>query len=129
MDLKEIPEGLEKVLKTTIRALDGRKAEDLKVLYVGELSSITDFYVLATGNSEPHLKALINSVSREMKDQKIRLVGSDLGQGTGWAVIDAFDVMVHMFLPEQREFYQLDDLWKDAKSVDPERFLAVEAGK
>ncbi len=129
MDLKEIPEGLETLLKTTIRALDDRKAEDLKVLYVGELSSITDFYVLATGNSEPHLKALINTVSREMKDQKIRLVGSDLGQGTGWAVIDAFDVMIHMFLPEQREFYQLDDLWKDAKPIDPERFLAVEAGK
>ncbi len=128
MDLKEIPEELELVLKTTIRALDDRKAEDLKVLYVGELSSITDFYVLATGNSEPHLKALINSVSRDMKDEKIRLVGSDLGQGTGWAVIDAFDVMIHMFLPEQREFYQLYDLWKDAKSVDPEQFLAVKAG-
>ncbi|QXD25577.1 ribosome silencing factor [Opitutia bacterium ISCC 51] len=129
MDFKEIPEELELVLKTTIRALDDRKAEDLKVLYVGELSSITDFYVLATGNSEPHLKALINSVSRDMKDEKIQLVGSDLGQGTGWAVIDAFDVMIHMFLPEQREFYQLDDLWKDAEAVDPEQFLAVEAGK
>ncbi|MDG2170785.1 MAG: ribosome silencing factor [Opitutales bacterium] len=128
MDLKEIPEELELVLKTTIRALDDRKAEDLKVLYVGKLSSITDFFVLATGNSEPHLKALINSVSRDMKDEKIQLVGSDLGQGTGWAVIDAFDVMIHMFLPEQREFYQLDDLWKDAELVDPEQFLAVEAG-
>ena len=128
MDLKEIPEELETVLKTAVRALDDRKAEDLRVLYVGELSSITDFFVLATGNSEPHLKALINTVSREMKDKKISLVGSDLGQGTGWAVIDAFDVMIHMFLPEQREFYQLDDLWKDAESVDPEVFLPVEAG-
>lgn len=128
MNLREIPEELEAVLKTTIRALDDRKAEDLRVLYVGELSSITDFYILATGNSEPHLKALINSVSRDLKDQKISLVGSDLGQGTGWAVIDAFDVMIHMFLPEQREFYQLDELWKDAYSVDPSEFLSVEAG-
>ena len=128
MDYKEIPEELEAVLTTTVRALDDRKAEDLKVLYVGDLSSITDFYILATGNSEPHLKALINTVSRDLKDKKISLVGSDLGQGTGWAVIDAFDVMIHMFLPEQREFYQLDELWKDAQSVDPSEFLSVEAG-
>ena len=127
MDLKELPEELETLLKITVRALDDRKAEDLKVLYVGELSSITDFFILATGNSEPHLKALINTVSRELKDKRIRVIGSDLGQGTGWAVIDAFDVMIHMFLPEQRDFYRLDELWKDAEEVDPRELLPVEA--
>lgn len=127
MDLREIPEEQQITLKAAVRALDDRKAEDLKVLYVSELSSITDFFVLATGNSEPHLRALNNAVSRELKDLKISLVGSDAGSGSGWAVIDAFDVMIHLFLPEQREFYRLDQLWKDAESLEPSAFLPVEA--
>lgn len=127
MDFDEIPKELETLVKTAVGALDDRKAEDLKVLYVGELSSITDFFILATGNSEPHLKALINSVSRELKDLRVSLVGSDSVQGSGWAVIDAFDVMIHLFLPEQRDFYKLDELWKDAELIDLQTLLPVEA--
>ena len=129
MDLREIPEELENTLKATVRVLDDRKAENLKVLHVSDLSSITDFFVIATGNSEPHLKALINAVSREFKDQHINLVGSDAGTGSGWAVLDAFDMMIQLFLPEQREFYQLDELWKDSESIDFREFLAVEASE
>lgn len=128
MDLEEIPEELNRLLTTTVRALDERKAEELKVVYVGEVSSITDFLILASGNSEPHLKALNNSVLRELKDLHVSVVGSDSVQGSGWGVIDAFDVMIHLFLPEQREFYKLDELWKDGVSVEPSRFLQVEAG-
>lgn len=127
MDLKGIPEEVEKLLTATVRALDDRKAEDLKVLYVGELSSITDFFILASGNSEPHMKALLNTVAREIKDLHIRIIGSDSVAGSGWAVIDAFDVMIHLFTSEQREFYQLDELWKDAETIDPKMFLGVEA--
>lgn len=127
MDLEEIPEEIDTLLKAAVRALDDRKAEDLKVLYVGELSSITDFFIIASGNSEPHLKALLNTVARELKDLRIKLIGSDSEQGSGWAVIDAFDVMIHLFVREQREFYKLDELWKDAQSIDLEQLLAVEA--
>src|SRR5210317_1301833 len=110
MDLKAIPEELETLLKSAVRALDDRKAEELKVLYVGDISSITDFFILASGNSEPHLKALLNTVSRELKDLHATVIGSDSVQGSGWAVIDAFDVMIHLFLHEQRDFYKLDEL-------------------
>ena len=127
MELEEFSEELITLLKAAVTTLDDRKAEDIKILYVGKLSSITDFFILATGNSEPHLKALINSVARELKDLKVNLLGSDSEQGSGWAVIDAFDVMIHLFLPEQRDFYKLDELWKDAESVDPQVFLPVEA--
>lgn len=127
MDFEQIPEEMDNLLKAAVRALDDRKAEDLKVLHVGELSSITDFLILASGNSEPHLRALLNTVARELKDLHIKLIGSDSEPGSGWAVIDAFDVMIHLFLPEQREFYRLDELWKDAKLVDLRYFLQVEA--
>ena len=129
MDLEKLPQSLDKVLKSVVRALDDRKAEDLKVLYVGELSSITDFFILASGNSESHLRALLSTVSREFKDLKVRTIGSESSAGSGWAVVDAFDVMVHLFVDEQREFYKLDELWKDSKSIDLETLLAAEARK
>jgi len=122
---EEFSEELLNILKATVSALDDRKAEDLKILYVGRISSITNFFVVATGNSEPHLKALINSVARELKDLKVNLLGSDSEHGSGWAVIDAFDVMIHLFLPEQRQFYQLETLWKDAEFIDPQRFCLL----
>ena len=127
MDLEKLPPALDRVLKSVVRALDDRKAEDIKVLYVGELSSITDFFILASANSEPHLRALLSTVSREFKDLKVRTIGSDSASGSGWAVVDAFDVMAHLFLNEQRDFYQLDELWKDAKSVDLQTLLPAEA--
>jgi ribosome-associated protein len=127
MDLEKLPQALDTVLKSVVRALDDRKAEDIKVLYVGELSSITDFFIMASGNSEPHLRALLSTVSREFKDLKVRTIGSDSASGSGWAVVDAFDIMVHLFVDEQREFYKLDELWKDAKIVALESLLATEA--
>lgn len=123
MKLEEIPEKSAALLKAVVVTLDAKKAEDLRILYVGEKSSITDFIVLATGNSDPHLRALTNSLHRELKDMKVTLVGSDAVPGSGWAVFDAFDVMVHVFTTEQRDFYRLDDLWKDARSVDPDALL------
>jgi ribosome-associated protein len=128
MDLREISEDLEALLANAVRALDDKKAGDLKILHVGQLSSITDYLILASGNSEPHLKALLNAVSRELKDMHVSVIGSDAGQGSGWAVIDAFDVMIHLFLPDQRDFYKLDQLWKDAESIDPQALLKVAAG-
>ncbi len=123
MKFDEIPEKSAPLLKAVVTTLDEKKAEDLRILYVGEKSSITDFIVLATGNSDPHLRALTNSLHRELKDKKVRLVGSDAVAGSGWAVFDAFDVMVHVFTPEQRDFYRLDDLWKDAQVLDPGELL------
>ena len=89
------------------------------MLYLGQKSSITDFFILATGNSDPHLRALSNALFRQLKELRVNLVGTDSEPGSGWAVVDAFDVMIHLFLPEQRKFYQLDELWKDAYAFDP----------
>ena len=127
MQIEEIPEEQVTLLRAVVGALEDKKAEDLKVRYLGRKSSITDFLILATGNSEPHLKALSNSLLRQLKDHRVDLVGTDSEPGSGWAVVDAFDVMIHLFLPEQRQFYRLDELWKDADAIDPRAFLTVEA--
>jgi ribosome-associated protein len=98
-----------------VRALDAKKAEDLRVLRVGEVSTITDWLVLATGGSEPHLRALRIETERVLDAVAAPIAGTDGGQpGSGWTVVDAYQVMVHLFTAEQRTNYALERLWRDA---------------
>lgn len=117
MPVSEIPAQTLQELKICCEALEDKKALDLKVLNVTGKSSVTDFFILATGNSEPHLRALRSSVEVALKGAKIRLVGVDAGQHAGWLVIDAFDFMIHIFLDTERRNYNLDALWKDAEAI------------
>jgi ribosome-associated protein len=106
-----------KLLTLIVQALDDKKAEDLRVLDVSKLSSITDYLVLATGNSEPHLRALRIEVERVLDEQKARILGVDTTRSSGWTVVDAFEIMVHLFTPENRDKYRMELLWKDAVDV------------
>lgn len=112
------------LVKLCVKALDDKKAGDLRVLDVSAQSSITDFLVLATGTSEPHLRALRVELEKVIDASGTRIVGMELAQASGWLVIDAFDVMVHLFLPDVREKYQLERLWKDAVEVSVPTLLA-----
>lgn len=105
-------------LRLICRALDDKKAESLKVLHVEGLSPITDYMILATGTSEPHLKALRNALEKTLKESHIPLTGEDRDTQSGWVILDAFDFMVHLFTKEQRDYYRMDLLWKDAEELD-----------
>ena len=107
-----------KLLELIVQALDDKKAEDLRILDVGKLSSITDYLVLATGNSEPHLRALRIEVERVLDEQKARILGVDTTRSSGWTVVDAFEIMIHLFTPENRDKYRMELLWKDAVEMD-----------
>lgn len=106
-----------RLLTLLVTALDAKKAEQLRVLKVGKLSSITDYLVLATGTSDPHLRALRIEAERVLDGEKTKILGVETTQGSGWTVIDAFDVMVHLFTPENRGKYRMEQLWKDAEEV------------
>lgn len=107
------------ILRTLVAALEDKKAEQLKVMNVGGLSDITDYLVLATGNSEPHLRALRIEAEKVFDAAKLPIAGTEQGGfGSGWTVMDAYQIMVHFFTAEQRENYALDKLWKDAAEID-----------
>ena len=112
------------LLKRICRTLDDKKAEDLVVLDVRKQSSITNFLVLASGTSQPHLRALRNEIDRVLKESGTDIVGVDAGDGSGWTVIDTFDVMIHVLTPENRARYRLETLWGDAEPVNVKRLLA-----
>lgn len=106
------------LLKQLVRALEEKKAGDLRVLHVGAKSTITDYIVLATGTSEPHLRALRIEVERVLDAAKQPIAGMEVGTyGSGWTVVDAYQIMTHLFTPEQRANYALEKLWKDATTL------------
>ncbi len=113
------------LLRICCHALDGKKAGDLRVFDVSEQSSITDFLVLATATSEPHLRAMRVELEKTVDASKTRIVGIDAAQDSGWIVVDLFDVMVHLFLPDRRSQYSLERLWKDATELSVAEALAV----
>ena len=111
---------LRKNLRIACEALLDKKAMDLKLLYFGDTSPLTDCFIVATGTSDPHLKALRDNLEKTLKDHKIELFSRDRFQPSGWLVLDAIDFVVHLFSKEQRENYALENLWKDAESLEVE---------
>lgn len=125
--MKSKQNGAPELVKTCCRVLDDKKASDLRVLDVSRQSSITDYLVLATATSEPHLRALRVELEKVFDAASVHLVGKETAQESGWLVIDAFDVMVHLFLADTRERYGLERLWSDAAEVDVNQLLAPPA--
>ena len=98
---------------------DNKKAEDVLVLDVRKLSSVTDFFVIASGTSAPHVRAIVEEIHSKLRDDyDLRPSRSD-GGGSNWVVMDYFDVIVHVMHTETRAHYDLEGLWGDAKPVNP----------
>jgi len=99
---------------------DNKKAENLLVLDVRKLSSVTDYFVIASGSSQPHLRAIVEEITGKLRDEhELRPARTD-GVTTGsWVVLDYFDVIVHVMHAEARSRYDLEGLWGDAKKVAP----------
>lgn len=113
------------LVKTCCRVLDDKKAGEIAVLDVSEQSSITDYLVIATATSDPHLRALRVELEKAFDAEGTRLVGQETAQESGWLVIDAFDVMVHLFLRETRERYALERLWRDSTEINVAKLLGL----
>lgn len=97
---------------------DNKKAENVVILDVKTLSSITDYFVIASGATEPHLRAIVTEITEKLRDEfQLRPRATDGDLKTAWQVIDYFDVIVHVMRTDVREKYDLESLWGDAKRV------------
>ncbi len=97
---------------------DNRKAEDVVVLDVREISSITDYFVIASATSEPHLRAIADEINEKLRaEQHLRPRAVDGTISTAWLVLDFFDVIVHLMRHDVRHHYDLEGLWGDAARV------------
>jgi len=101
---------------------DTKKAENIVILDVRKLSSVTDYFVIASGTSEPHLRAVTNEIEDRLREEHgLRPRARDGSLATAWVVLDYVDVIVHVMRADVRELYDLEGLWGDAKRVRPPR--------
>ena len=101
---------------------DNKKAENTVVLDVRNLSSITDYFVIASGGTEPHLRAIVNEITERLREAHgLAPHAVDGDANSTWQVMDYFDVIVHVMRTDVREKYDLEGLWGDAGRVGPKR--------
>ncbi|MBN8248128.1 MAG: ribosome silencing factor [Verrucomicrobia bacterium] len=97
---------------------ENKKAEDVVVLDVRKLSEVTDFFVIASGTSEPHLRAIESEILGTLRSEhQLRPNSTDGHTEARWIVADFFDVIVHLMKPDVRAHYDLEGLWSDAPRV------------
>ncbi len=106
------------VIKRIVEFLEDRKSEDIVVLDLRELANIADYFIIATGANKPHLKALYDGLQRLFKDAGFKGYHKTGVPDSGWMIMDYHGVMVHVFERELREFYDLEQLWKDAPKIN-----------
>lgn len=97
---------------------EDKKAEDIVALDVRKLSSVADYFVICSGTSEPHLRAISDAITNGLRDEHdLRPRAVDGTLQTAWIVMDYFDVIVHVMKTDVREKYDLEALWNDAPQV------------
>jgi ribosome-associated protein len=97
---------------------ENKKAENAVILDVRKLSSVTDYFVIVSGGSEPHLRAITNEVTDQLRQEHHLRPRTVEGEATAsWQVLDYFDVIVHVMRTEARQKYDLESLWGDAPRV------------
>ncbi len=108
----------EETARLCARYADDKKAEDIVILDVRGICTITDYFVICTASSPPHLRAVQNEIDERMHQDHGQMPRwADRNFESQWLVLDYSDVMVHIFQKEKREFYALEELWGDAKQV------------
>jgi ribosome-associated protein len=107
-------------------AASSKKADDILVLEVGDIISITDYFVIASASNPRLVRTIVDEVERVMKEEAaVAPRGTEGLDDASWVLLDYGDVVVHVFLDETRAYYDLDRLWADAPRVDWERVVAV----
>ncbi len=111
------------IVKKVVKALDDKKANDIQVMKTDELTIVADYFVIATANSNTHVRALADEVEYQLEEAGIRADHIE-GRATGWLLLEYQGVVVHIFLEESRNYYNLERLWEDAEKIDISQILS-----
>ncbi len=112
----------EELIKNIVKALDEKKAEDIKIIETAELTIVADCFVVASGTSNTHVKALAGEVEDALSKLGVEPEHIE-GRATGWILVDYGTVVVHIFDRQSREYYNIERLWQDAKISTAEDIL------
>ena len=104
--------------KEAVKILDDKKALRLRLLGIRDISVLADYFVLATGTSSTHVKALADELEFQLKERGVTADHIEGYRSNSWVLLDYGSVIVHVFTAESRQFYDLDRLWQDAENID-----------
>lgn len=102
----------------TAKAISSKKGLDIKLIEIGDISSLADYMVIATGTSSTHVKAIADEVEYQLDNAGISVSHIEGYRSNSWILLDYVDVIVHIFSDEAREFYDLERLWQDGKEIN-----------
>jgi len=103
--------------KAAVDIASDKKASDVLLLDIRDISTIADFFVICTGNNARQVQAIGDALNDDLKKQGARLLYREGDADTGWVLLDYGDIIIHVFAPKEREYYRLERLWSEAKTV------------
>ena len=109
---------IEKMIKTSVEGLEDKKGEDIKIIEIGKLSTVADYFIIANGSNAPHVESLVDNVEEELLKENIHAERIEGVKSSGWILMDYNDVVIHVFAKEDRLFYDLERVWRDGKEID-----------
>lgn len=113
-----------KFIKYAYKALDDKKAEDITVIDISNISTIADYFIIANGSNLLHVQSLVNSVSSELGKQGYEAKRVEGGRDSTWILMDYLDTIIHIFTREDRSFYNLERIWQDGKVISKKDILS-----
>lgn len=113
----EIPADATELAHRIVEIASDKKGNDILLLRTAELTSMADFFVICSGRSDRQVQALAGAIVDELRDDGIRPLGIEGRQSARWILLDFGSVIVHVFAPDEREFYGLERLWSKAAQV------------
>ncbi len=106
------------MVKAAYAALDEKKAENIVILNIGEVSVIADYFIIANGNNPSQITAMTDEVSDTLEKLGHTPVSIEGIRNTSWVLMDYGDLIIHIFSREDREFYDLERIWADCQEID-----------
>jgi ribosome-associated protein len=97
--------------------LSDRQAQDIVLMDIGKVSTFTDYFLIATATNPRQMNALIDSLDRDLRADGVKPRRTEGAADSGWVLIDFNDVIVHLFAPEERDYYNLEELWGQSVSI------------
>jgi len=116
---------LENMLEVAVKAADKKLAFDISVLNLEGVSSLSDYFIIASGNSDRQAMAIAEEIDDKMSEAGYECCGKEGQREGSWILLDYGDIVIHVFRKEAREFYGLDKLWENASKIEIEKYLEV----
>jgi ribosome-associated protein len=105
------------LVKKAVAALDDKKAEDIKVIDIQEISTIADYFIIASGSNQNQLTAMQDAVDEELHKAGVHVKQIEGNRNSTWILMDYEDIIVHLFSKQDRLFYDLERIWRDGKEI------------